>query len=529
MRTAARRQGVIPTRMVNRFHDRKRDDLSRWKYISNKELDRREAMLPVACPIWTPLKKHQRVCTVLGARMKKLLILNDTGTGKTYLAIALMAYHKKAGNARRNLILVPNKINKGEWAREGFDKHAPWLKYVVLQGSSEDKWQQMRDNPKADAFIDTYSGFSWVCSDLKVNKRKKKKKPELVLNPTKMKKVVAFFDGVYADESTFLASIDTLAFRIVRAITAGDKICVPMTATPFGRDLAMLWPQAYLVDEGYTLGETMGLFRAAFFDAKDKFFGGVEWKPKKGAKELISKYLDDISICYPADAADLPHVNRIPVHVPMPEAAWGYIEKARAEIIAAHGNQREMNNAFLKMRQISSGFIGYKDDESGERASYVFPNNPKLDMLEAKLLEIPQHEKIIIFHEFNHSAHVLEKMIKRIGLGYVMINGMIRDTNPAKIAFKEDPKAQVLILSNAAGGYGLNLQNARWGIYYESPVPVILRKQTEKRFDRQYSLHQTVFLLDFIVEGTADQSILDFHREGRNLWAKVLNTGTTKH
>jgi SNF2 family DNA or RNA helicase len=102
---------------------------------------------------------------------------------------------------------------------------------------------------------------------------------------------------------------------------------------------------------------------------------------------------------------------------------------------------------------------------------------------------------------------------------------MRKDGDQARDKFKHDPKTQALVLSNAAGGYGLNLQNAKYGIYYESPVGAILRKQTEKRFDRQFSLHKTVMLYDLIVRGTVDQSILNFHAEGRSLWKAILNRG----
>jgi hypothetical protein len=82
--------GVISKTAVRLFHERPRDDLSRWKLISKRELARREGLLPVPMPFWRKLQHHQRVCAVLGARTRKLLILNDTGTGKTFLCMALM-------------------------------------------------------------------------------------------------------------------------------------------------------------------------------------------------------------------------------------------------------------------------------------------------------------------------------------------------------------------------------------------------------------------------------------------------------
>jgi SNF2 family DNA or RNA helicase len=202
-----------------------------------------------------------------------------------------------------------------------------------------------------------------------------------------------------------------------------------------------------------------------------------------------------------------------------------YIERAKAAMKAAKGDYQELKNAFLRLRQISSGFIGFKDDETGERAKFQFEANPKLDMLEALVQTFKPQHKFIVFHEFQHSSKLICDLLKEMGIGHVAINGKTKNSDKAREAFKRDPKVQALVLSNSAGGYGLNLQNAKYGIYFESPVGAILRKQTEKRFDRQYSLHKNVFLFDLIVRGTVDESILKFHAEGRSLWKAILNTG----
>jgi SNF2 family DNA or RNA helicase len=209
----------------------------------------------------------------------------------------------------------------------------------------------------------------------------------------------------------------------------------------------------------------------------------------------------------------------------LPEDAEQYLERAKEAMKNAKGDFQAMKNAFLRLRQISSGFVGFKDDETGDRAKFEFDVNPKLDMLEALVTTFKPEHKFIVFHEFQYSSRVICDKLKELGIGHVAINGLTKKSDAARTAFKSDPKVQALVLSNSAGGYGLNLQNAKYGIYYESPVGAILRKQTEKRFDRQYSLHKTVILYDLIVRGTVDQSILNFHAEGRSLWKAILNTG----
>lgn len=520
---------LMSRKAIARFHRRPHTDYSRWKDIRAQSLFDRMLRLRKRPRFWNALKKHQRVCLVIGARKRQFAFFNETGTGKTFLSISLMDYFKATGETRCNLVLVPNKINKWEWLEEGFQKHAPDMKCVVLHGSTEDKWDAMEHNPDADCFVETYGGFMRMMCDLKIVKRKRKGRTveleKLVPSKKLMKRLMAMIQGVYLDESTFVKNKSSIPWRLCNAMSKQAAAFFIMTATPFGRDVEDVWAQTFLVDRGETLGETLGLFRAAYFEEKEDWWGGKKYKLDKKGKRAISHRLDNISIAYPADEADMPHLNRIPKYAILPEEAEEIYDRAKHLMMASKRDAQEMKNAFLRMRQISSGFVGFKDDELGQKARVVFPVNPKMDLLESLVTTFKPEHKFIIFHEFNYSAGVISAKLKELGIGHVLINGMRNDGDKARVAFKNDPKVRALVLSNAAGGYGLNLQNAKYGIYYESPVGAILRKQTEKRFHRQYSIHDTVILYDLIVRGTVDQSILNFHAEGRSLWKAILNHG----
>lgn len=530
---------MLSPRAVRRFRERERFDYSKWKRLSPDQIEDRMRRLPVRPPIWNKLRIDQRVCFLLGAKKKRFANLSETGTGKTLWAIALLRYFKKAGIAKRGLVLVPNKQNKWEWLEEGFAQHSPKTKAIVLDGSSDTKWQMLADNEDADVFIETYSGFVRMLCDLVKDKRKRAKKKKvdegdvvsgkggplrLVPNKEKVARVCKFFDQAYLDESTYVSNKSKLPWRICNKISERMECFFTMTATPFGRDVEALWGQIFLVDRGYTLGENLTLFRAAFYDTNVSYWGTYEHTLKKKSKKEISEFLDNVSINYPADQTTMPRLSRIKRHATLGEDGQAFYDKARQQIIASKGNIQEMKNAFLLMRQISSGFIGYTS-EAGERAKFVLNENPKLELLEGLIDTFDPAHKFIIFHDFLYSGKVICEMLKRKKIKHTVLNGNTKDGKAVRRAFREDPYTQGIVLSNSAGGYGLNLQNAKYGIYYESPVGAILRKQTEKRFDRQYSLHRSVTLFDLIVRGTADQKILDFHAEGRSLWKSILNDG----
>lgn len=520
---------AISPRAVKRFRSRPHRDYSLWKNLTEDDIDSRRRKLEVRPPIFNKLRSDQRVCFLIGARKKRFAYFNETGTGKTFLSLSLMKYFKKTGDTKCNLVLVPNKINKYEWAEEGFAKHTPSMQCVVLQGSTVGKWKALEENPRADAFVETYMGFVRMCCDLKKVKRKRKGKAvtisKLVPNKTKIRKLMQRFDGVYLDESTYVKNKAALPWRLCNQLSKSANCFFILTATPFGRDITDAWAQTFLVDRGETLGETLGLFRQAFLEEKELYWGGKEYKVTKEGKRAFSRRLDNISIAYPADETVMPHLTRVPKYAVLPEDAEQYLDRAKEAMKQAKGDFQALKNAFLRLRQISSGFVGFKDDETGDRAKFVFNHNPKLDLLEALVTTFKPKHKFIVFHEFQYSAKVISDKLTELGIGHVLINGKSKKSDEARAAFKNDPKVQALVLSNSAGGYGLNLQFAKYGIYYESPVGAILRKQTEKRFDRQYSLHKNVILFDLIVRGTADQSILNFHAEGRSLWKAILNTG----
>ena len=72
-------------------------------------------------------------------------------------------------------------------------------------------------------------------------------------------------------------------------------------------------------------------------------------------------------------------------------------------------------------------------------------------------------------------------------------------------------------------GLGPNIQIAKYGLYFEAPVSPIMRKQTQRRFERQHSQHDQVFRYDYVVRGTYDQRVLDALEEGKNLFDQIMD------
>lgn len=520
----------IPKRAVKRFLARPRDDFRKWKERSLAWLQDRMERLPERPPIWKLLKKHQRVCLLIGAELRRFCYWNDTGTGKTLLCLSLMLFFRKIGLCRLNLVLVPNKVNKYEWVND-VRKHSPTTRILVLEGSSIDKWEAL-ESTRALIAVETYGGLVHMLTEtVMVKKKNKKAKPQFVISKKAIKRMRELVQGLYMDESIFVVRKSrhgSLIHRICKRLSNTCETAFALNGTPFGRDPTDMWGQVHIIDDGYALGETLALFRATFFTAKENYFGGPTYKFKKALEPLLHDLLADVSIRYEADAADLPHVVTDKKEVKLDSDAQAYYDRARDAVLAARGNYREMQNAFLRMRQVSSGFVGYYDDETGAKAKYTFAENPKLESLLSYIESIGGRYKSVVFHEFRYSGDMIAKELKALGIGHARIYGKTKDSDAQLNTFRDDPNCDVLLLQNSSGGYGLDrVKVAKYGLYFEAPVKTDLRKQTRRRIERQYSDHETVFIVDFVTRGTADQQILDAHEAGFDLFAAIVD-GTAR-
>lgn len=520
-RSKKRNPTILPKRAVDAFLKRKRRDFSLYTTKSLQWLQDRVDALPVRPPIWKRLRKEQRVGFVAGVETKKFCYWYDMGMGKTLLAIALTRYFKRAKVVKRVLVLIPNKINKYEWARE-IKKHAPSSTYTVLAGSSLNKWKQMQE---ADTtfILETYGGLvRLLCTPVKV-KGKNKLMPDRKLVRAFMKQV----QGIALDESIMITrkkGHGSLMHRLCRHIAKKCEIAFALNGTPFGRDPTDMWGQFHVIDEGETLGETLGLFRATFFKATQNQYGGFDYAfdPKK--EKLLNQIITNRSIRYEADESTLPSLSMLVKEIPLPLGADEYYEKAKQQVIASAGNFKEQKNAFLRMRQISSGFIGYQDDETGDKARFAFDTNPKLEMLMSLADQLTERHKLVVFHEFTYSGDMIASEMKRAKISFARLYGKTKDPEVQLARFHDDKRCRVFILQNASGGFGLDrLKVARYGVCYESPVGTVLRRQIIRRIQRQGSEHGKVMWYDLVVRGTVDAQILDAHQQGIDLFEAIVD------
>jgi hypothetical protein len=164
------------------------------------------------------------------------------------------------------------------------------------------------------------------------------------------------------------------------------------------------------------------------------------------------------------------------------------------------------------------------DDETGEKASVEFDENPKLEALLELIDLMPEKRKAIVWYDFTLSGKKIVSRIKEeFGFKPIWLWSGTKDSRAEFDRFFNDPNCEVAVINWRLGAMSLDgLQKvANYDLYYESPVGVIDRDQAQKRLDRD-GQRFPVFRYDLITKGTVDERILAFHAEGRDLFKALV-------
>ena len=513
--------GTISPVAVHEFLNRDLDDWDWLKRLTRAELwDILRTFHPVPQFVTRP-RKHQLVAFILGVMWDQFLFFLDAGTGKTKLLIDILEYRRRLGQDITSLVLVPNVANIDNWV-EQVETHAYDLKVVPLFGSSKARWAEWDAEPDGDLYIVNYQGLQAMVAELVrdgSNKRRhRKRQPKLI------RKLGKRVNCVILDESQNCKNHQSVNYSCLNALSRFVSLRYGSTGTPFGKNPLDLWSQFKLVDSGETLSKSIGVFQNAFFT--EKFNGwSFEWKFLKRKKKKLNQMLRHRSISYEdTECGDLPPNLDIKVLVPVGKTAAKYYKQVIDEAIdLAQEDVKETKNSFIRMRQITSGFLGVKGEQTGAKFEIAFPENPKVDQVLELLDEFPIKDKVIIFHEYIYTGKMIAQRLKKEKIRHVTLNGQMSsdDQREAVRLFKTDPRYSVLVANWRSGGTGLNLQIANRVIYVESPVSPIHRRQSFKRVVR-IGQNKHTFIYDIVAKGSADEKILASLKDGRDLQQDLL-------
>jgi superfamily II DNA or RNA helicase len=462
---------------------------------------------------------HQLVCFYLGLIFPNFFYQLDMGTGKTKIALDLITHAQREKKLNHGLVFVPRLVNIDSWDK-ATRQHSD-LGANLVTGCIEEKWERLI-KPDGDISIVDYHGFQLAVSEKKQVKRKRKKVTELVRDESKIRQLKKIYNVFVNDETHKCANMESHRYGCVRAVTKDALMRYGLSGTVMGRDPMDIFTQFFLIDRGETFGTTKGMFQAAFFIEKPGFYG-TEWEFDRKKHRKLYQMQQHRSIRYEEDECnDIP--PRVEIQIPIqfaPEQKEAYL-KAVEGLIAAGGEFRQIDSAFIRMRQITAGFLPWTDDD-GAKHLIRFDENNKLEAMEA-LVEDAGDEKIIIFHEYTETGRLITNRLDQMKVKWVWLYGGSKDPIAIADKFRDDPEVRVLVANSESGGTGVDgLQSVcRYVLFYESPVEPRARKQAIKRAHRTGQTRRT-YIYDLVMERSIDIRVLNSIADGENLFQSIVN------
>lgn len=503
------------------FNERVRLDSNRFKQATDANLDAYIAKRWPE-PEWIyPPYRHQKVSLALCMKHPTYGIFLEMGLGKTKVMLDAFMYRRYTGEATRMLVLVPSITNLLEW-KDQVKTHSPGLTCSAITGKGA--VERMEQLTVGDVTVCTYVGWLRLISPgngkIKISKL-----------GAHAAEVEQMFDFIVFDESSLLKRATSTFFKAARRLlrTAPFGYCLTGTAT--GKNQENVWSQMFLADQGHSLGKTLGLFRASFCDEKkSNWHAGSEYKFRPEEEPRLHQYIRHASVAYTTSEVreGMPDViggissEKLLIRAyDFTRDQWKDYEALVSQLKSADGVFEEVNSIYLRMRQLTSGYVSYTD-ANGTKHHYEIPKHPKLEGLVELLGEFPADDGVVIFCHYKMTCDIVSKALKAAKIKNVVINSQttpkVRETRLGQF---KDGTVKVLIGTKAIA-YGLNLQKcANRTVFYESFDAPDDRYQAEKRTPRPGQT-KVCTIYDLCMAGSIDFRILASVREGKRVLDSLI-------
>lgn len=511
---------LISRQAQKQYLERTFNDYRWMKSLTREQIMRELSHLKVKPKFKTEPWTHQLVAFYLGLCNPRFLYLLDMGLGKSKIIADLITQTQREKKLEGALVLVPRLINIDSWV-DDLARHSDLEPWGCNVSDIEEKRERLL-YPKGDVTLIDYAGLH-----LALGQKEGKKKKHLVRDDKLMRKLQKQYNFIGMDESHKLSNHEGLWFGLANQITKTAEFCYATTGTLFGKNVEDLWSQFFLVDRGETFGENLGLFRKSFFTTKMNPWKGMVYTYDPKMDGQLHKMLQHRSLRYDED--EIPELE-VPKRAMLSHKCEMGVEqrehymRALEGLINAGGKLSQLEAGWLRMRQIVSGYLAWKD----EHGDHILPfkHNPKLDALEMLLDEMGD-SKIVVCYDYTETGKLIVDRVKALGLGYEWFYGGTKDKSGSRRRFMEDPKCRVFVMNSEAGGTGNDgLQMvARYMVFYETPCPPTTRKQTIKRIHRPGQTERT-FIYDLVMSKSVDRGILDALEAGINIYDGVVNGKT---
>lgn len=477
---------------------------------------------------WEPHTYQRKAVKFLIERAEAGLFL-DPGLGKTSSTLGAFTILKKKKMVRRALILAPLRVAQAVWPEEIKKwKDFEHLRVVVLHGPDKDKLVQQ----DADIYVINYEGLDWLMGAHVVmkkawkvidGKRQQVEVPETKYSLKNFNLIGA--DVLVADEVTRCKHPGTNTFKALQKGLGKFARRWILTGTPAPNGLLDLFGQAYVMDQGKSLGQFITHYKSRYF--MQVGFGGFKWEPMPGSQEKIYEALAPYILRLDADDyLKLPEFIEHDIMIDLPPKARKFYDELETEFLAlTDGGELftapSVGAALAKCAQVASGAL-YRtpivDDDSGipmDAREWIVLHDEKLEALR-DLVEELQGQPLLVAYNFKHD---LFRLRKAFGKSAVCFDDYRTEKEVVALVRRWNAGEIPLLLGHPASmGHGLNMQESSAHVaWFSGTFNREHYDQFNKRVLRQGNTNSHVTAHRFIARHTVEEVMrLALRVKGKN-------------
>lgn len=461
-----------------------------------------------------PSRASQHEGTAFALYCRQSLLFFEPRVGKTKAALDWAEHLKRAGLWKgKGLVIAHAPVGVDVWESQGKSWSKLKITGIIAGRDPRQSFIQALEDD-TDLIVISWGMLRSMFTVRRINRKDViREYPDLDI----LRMVAEQLSLIIIDEIHYCKNHESLYFALASELVKHCNWRLGLTGTPVGRNAKSLWAQCYLIDEGATLGYNYHFFEVCFCEQrKSKHHPrGYVYVFDPDKMPLLLDKVSGIAMTYRLD-----EIQDIDVLIDTFELRMrGKQRQMYNETVEgwrdAENDDGAVRNAFVRMRQIASGFMPYVT-EHGETRITEFEDNPKLEWLVELIEQLPEDLPLVIFHEFNRSGEMIENMLTKQKRKFVTLNGRTKDRSV--IHDFQSGLVNILVANTRSGGEAIDLRRSEYLCFYESPCSPIIRKQAESR---PLARGSRPLLINDLVCSPVEIRILEMIEQGRDLQQAV--------
>jgi SNF2 family DNA or RNA helicase len=428
-------------------------------------------------------------------------LADDMGLGKTVQVLALLLHLEENGELDGPVLLICPTSVVSNWRKEA-ERFAPTLRVLIHHGQERHEGERFQKEAGRHHLV--VSTYSLVHRDLE-----------------RLSGVA--WAGLVLDEAQNIKNPQAKQTRALRKLLAPRRIA--LTGTPVENRLSELWSIMEFLNPGY-LGSESG-FRRSYALPIERY---RDPSATAELRRLVEPFVLRRVKTDPTVIKDLPSKNEMKVYCSLTqEQATLYqavVSESLEKIEASEGIGRkgEVLAALTRLKQICNHPAHFLADGSS-----LENRSGKLTRLTEMLEELlAEGDRALVFTQYAEMGKLIQRHLREtLSTDVLFLHGAVPAAERERLigAFQEDREGPpVFVLSLKAGGFGLNLTEARHVFHYDRWWnPAVEDQATDRAF--RIGQKRSVSVYKFICAGTVEERVDELAERKKELAEAVIQSG----